>query len=69
MTKPEGQPSFGVVRGSKPEQFVVVWKKDDLLISRMDFLSEKEMRATCKRGGMDESQIEYVIAGARRHPV
>ena len=68
MSKPEGEPSFGVVKGSNPEQFVVVWKKD-YLITRMDFVSEAEMRATCKRGGMNESQIESLIAEARKHPV
>jgi len=68
MSKPEGEPSFGVVKGRDPEQFVVVWEKD-YLITRMEFVSESELRATCKRGGMDESQIEYLIAEARKHPV
>ena len=68
MSKHEGEPSFGVVQGSNPEKFVVVWRKD-YLITGMDYLSEAEMRATCKRGGMNESQIENLIAGARKHPV
>jgi hypothetical protein len=68
MTKFEGDPSFGVVKGSDPEQFVVVWRKD-FLITRMDFHSEAELRAICKRGGMAESQMEYLIGEARKHPV
>jgi hypothetical protein len=67
MKTVDATPAFGVVKG-KPEEFVVVWRKDYLIVG-MDFHSEEELRAICKRGGMAESDIAYLIGEARKHPV
>lgn len=74
MSSPSGV-SFGVVKGSDPEQFIAVegpepdQQHPPGYMGRTTYLTEQELRDTLRRGGASDADIEIVITGARQHPV
>jgi hypothetical protein len=61
--------SVGLVKGSNPEKFVIVWVDQAMHIKKMTFLSEKEVRDALTQMQIDGITTESLIQFARSHPV